>query len=468
MKNIFLSISLFFASLMSVSAQSGSAKFTNEFAFDFYHQISQKHENLFFSPYSISLAMAMTYEGAEDKTSQIISEIMHFPKDKSEMRTALNSDRKVLCNSSDKEKYLFKIANAIWAAKDLNLQNEYINIIKKYHNAPIFKYTFGRKFKFEDLANEINTWTEKNTEQKIKDLIKKNDIDISTVMVIVNAVYFKAEWLSKFKKKDTKKDIFYGTKEKVKVDFMSGYKKVKFYKDNMLTAIGMPYHARKSSMYILLPHSIQEFKKIQKSINNNYFDKIIKSSKYSRIKVIIPKFKTESKLYLKNDFVEAGMKLAFTPNANFSGMSKKRNIYIDKIIHQSFIEVDESGTEAAAATAVVMKRETAIPPVQNMEFKADHPFIYLIADNQTGNVLFIGQITNINTNFRESCKNAKSKECDKNKKCNKKQKCNKKEKCCKKEKCDKNKKCEKTKKCNKKQKCNKKKKCCKKKKCNKN
>ncbi len=395
MKKITITLAIII-SIITATAQTKSAEFNNKFAFDFYRQLAENKDNIFFSPYSISLAMAMTYQGAEDATAKDIQKVMHYPDSKEDLRKAFSNDKKEIANPEFQKYYTLKIANAIWACKKIKLRKKFINTIERCYKAPIFRYAFGKDFKIENLKNEVNSWTEKNTEEKIKNLLQSSDIDPSTVMIIVNAIYFKSKWANEFNKRNTKDDVFYGKTERVRTKFMNATKHIKYYKDSNIIAVEMPYAQHKNSMYIIMPTDKQGFDKLKYIVDYEYCKKIVKNATFRDVKLSIPKFKTENRLYLKNEMRKMGMTVPFTPQANFRGITKSKEIYINKIIHQSFIEVDEAGTEAAAATAVVMKRVTSLPPsARETVFKADRPFMYLITNNITNNILFMGQITNL-------------------------------------------------------------------------
>ena len=385
-------------SINSMQAQESGDGFSkqvennNEFTFDLYKYINADNDNLFISPFSVSSALAMTYEGAREKTREEMSEIMHFPLD----NTAVNQDFKDIISraqsSKDSKHYIFNIANSIWAQKKYDFLQRFFDVIKEYYKAPVNLVDFEDPENREKVRIKINDWTAKKTNDKIKDLLDKGTLDKDTKMVLVNAVYFLAQWNMKFSKKATKQDDFYALKGKTQKDFMRKTMRLNYTKTKDLQLIEIPYKNNKASMIILLPDSSSKFSAIKESLSNKYFNDIYSTAKLRNVNAIIPKFKIEYKNDLSKTLYEAGMKRPFTTKADFSGMVCDDDVRIDKIIHQTFINVDEEGTEAAAATAVVMKRVTSIGPNDQVEFKADHPFIFLIKENSTNSILFIGQL----------------------------------------------------------------------------
>ena len=393
MRHLILSMVLLSSVISITTAQSSElVKGNNEFAFDFYKQIASSSEkNLFFSPYSISFALAMTYEGAEGETAKEMRKVMSFPDTKKELRNGFSGLLKRNLTDTDKSKYFFKSANSLWASASIEFKKDYFDRIKEYYAAPVEKVKFKRNKQRYKALEQINNWTEKETEGKIKDLLKKDDLTFETILVLVNAVYFKAEWKKQFKKRATMEDVFYSYSGKEKIDFMNLSSRMRFYKDKLHIALEIPYYQNKASMFILLPNEENSFNALQKMLDYKYFKKIKDNAKYTQVQLTLPKFKIENRMYLGKELQKAGMKLAFTKSADFTGMTDESDVSIDKVIHQSFINTDESGTEAAAATAVIIKRETSVPPNQVVKFNVNKPFMFFITDNATGSILFAGQ-----------------------------------------------------------------------------
>ena len=194
------------------------------------------------------------------------------------------------------------------------------------------------------------------------------------------------------KKVATKKDVFYSLNKKVEKDFMRTNSKMKYFKDDKYQMLEVPYKNNKASMIIFMPNENIEFKEFKNTFTSEMFNSSYKKANYENVYLSLPKFKIKFKTDLSKTLSNAGMKKAFTSRADFSGMTCKKDLRIDKIIHQTFINVDESGTEAAAATAVIMKRITSVNPSNSIEFKANRPFLFLIRENSTGSILFIGQL----------------------------------------------------------------------------
>jgi len=364
----------------------------NKFCFDLYNYLDVGNENLFISPFSVSSALAMTYEGAKEKTRKEMSEILHFPDNNEEINQNFSDIINRTQNSKDKKKYTFNIANSLWAQNDFEFLHSFFTTIKKYYNAPVESVNFKDEKEREKARLTINAWVAKKTNDKIKDLLDKSALDNDTKMVLVNAVYFIAEWQKTFNKKNTKADDFYTFNGKVKKDFMHTSSRMRYAYTDSIQLLEIPYKDQKASMIILMPDKVSQFNKVKKVLNNMYFESLLKKAEYQNISLSLPKFKIEYKENLAKVLFKAGMKRAFSNKADFSGISCKKNLKIDKVIHQTFINVDESGTEAAAATAVVMKRVTSVNPNNKVVFKADRPFIFLIKEKSTGSILFIGQL----------------------------------------------------------------------------
>ena len=365
----------------------------NKFAFELYDQLNNQPGNLFLSPYNISSALAMTYEGARNKTADQIQNVFHFPQDNLTLRSSFAKIYNLI-NKKNK-KYKLQTANALWAQKDYIFLDKYLNIVEKYYGGETTNLDFVNNT--EKSRQTINNWIEKQTNNKIKDLIPQGGIDKITRLVLTNAIYFKGDWLNKFNKKHTQNKKFKITpQEIVEVDMMKlKDEDIKFnYMENeQLQMLELPYKEEELSMFILLP----------KKDNLNSLENYLTASKISewqkildkhRVDISLPKFTFESKLSLAETLKKMGMSLAFSwPGADFSGMDGSENLFIDKVIHQAFVEVNEKGTEAAAATGVFVGFQSAIPNEPSYKiFNADHPFIFMIQENETGSILFLGRV----------------------------------------------------------------------------
>ncbi len=364
----------------------------NNFSFELFNYVGENNKNLFLSPFSVSAALAMTYEGAEGKTREEMSDILHFSKNSNIFNADFGEIIEKTQSSTVKGKYTFNVANSIWAQKDFNFLHSYFATVTNFYKAPINLVDFSSSMKREQVISEINKWVESKTNDKIRNFINRSDLDKDTKLILVNAVYFLAEWTKAFKKENTKSDIFYTSNGKIKKDFMRETSRMKYIKFDKGEMLEIPYKNYKSSMIILMPDDVSNFNEFKKGLNSSMFDHIFNKAEYKTINLFLPKFKIEYKKDLAKTLAEAGMKRAFSNSADFSRMVCKKNIRIDKIIHQTFINIDEAGTEAAAATAVIMKRVTSVNPSDKIEFKANKPFVFLIRDNTTGSILFVGQL----------------------------------------------------------------------------
>lgn len=366
----------------------------NQFAFELYSKLTgQSNENAFFSPYSISSAFSMTYEGARDSSAEEMRNVLHFPE-----YGVLRPNFAAIYNdiNRDNSNYELRTGNALWVQKDYPLLEEYASNVEKYYGGKAAELDFVEETEQSRLT--INDFIEKQTNDKIKDLIPKGVLDPMTRLVLTNAIYFKGTWVWQFDKSDTlDRDFFITPENTVKTPTMyMDNDKAKFnYADlGHLQILELPYKGDKISMLILLPNSTLE--DVEPVLN----DENLKEWKSEMIPtkmdaIYIPKFEFKTKYFMVDTLTSMGMESPFDPSqADFSGMDGTKNLYISDVIHQAFVKVDEEGTEAAAATAIAMRFTSAVQ--ERNVFRADHPFIFLIQEKETGNVLFLGRIVDPN------------------------------------------------------------------------
>ncbi|MBU1149008.1 serpin family protein [Patescibacteria group bacterium] len=366
----------------------------NNFTFDLYAKLKSENGNLFFSPYSISACLAMAYEGAEGKTAEEIQEVFNFPEDDLTRKAGYASVYYGL-NKQDKE-YTLKTANALWAQQDFTFLDSYFNLIEEYYGGRSTNLDFKN-----DPANSsatINKWVEDQTNGKIKDLISKEAITYDTKLILTNAIYFYGEWLEQFKKDNTKQDDFRITPgNTVQVDMMSmSGEKFNYMENNQLQMLELPYQGEELSMLILLPKN-DDIAGLEKSLTNKRFSGWKNDlTKEKEVNIYLPKFTFEKSFSLSQILKEMGMPTAFsTKLADFTQMSDESGgiLYISDVVHKAFVEVNEEGTEAAAATGLIMLgvSESVSDPV--VTFRADHPYIVIIQEKNTGNLLFMGRVS---------------------------------------------------------------------------
>lgn len=373
----------------------------NKFAFDVYPKLIEKEKNTFFSPLSISSAFGMVYEGANGKTASEIKSVFHFPEDMNILRSSFYSINNEI-NKTSKE-YQLSIANALWAQKDYKFLDEYISSVDKYYGGKVTNLDFLNAV--EEARLIINKWIEDKTNNKIKDIISKGSLSEATKLVLTNAIYFNGKWEKPFEKKATKADIMFTTNPGINVNVnmmqqTNDDKTVfKYGENNDLQILEMPYKGDKLSMVVVLPKK-NDITSLEKLLTLSNFNNWKKSLKEQRVNVFIPQFKFDSKYSsMANTLKSMGMPTAFSPgNADFSKMDGTKDLFIDSVIHQSFVDVNEDGTEAAAATVVMMATTSAGPQEGPVipTFYANHPFVFVIQDTTNRNILFMGRIVNPN------------------------------------------------------------------------
>jgi len=365
------------------------------FAFELYKALQSEEGNLFFSPYSISTALAMTYAGARGETEQQMADTLHFSLPQTQLHPAFNSlDIQLTTNEeggkSDKRTdFTLRIANSLWGQQGYPFLEEFLDMLAENYGAGMRLVDFVTASEPARIA--INDWVSDQTEEKIKDLIPQGAIDSMTRLVLANAIYFYADWQRQFDPNDTRDAAFtLLNEEQVTVSMMSQLSGFLYTQGEGYQAVEMPYVGGKAAMTIIVPNS-GEFADFDSSITVDQIDEIIANLERKQVKLRLPKFTYKSDFSLAEILSRMGMHDAFG-NADFSGMDGTTNLFISDVFHKAFVAVDEEGTEAAAATAVVMT--LSAEPIIDVTLTIDRPFIYLIRDTDTGSILFMGRVLN--------------------------------------------------------------------------
>jgi len=367
----------------------------NQFALKLYKilKLQEKDKNLFLSPYSISAALAMTYAGARDKTAEQMADVLQFKLDNQQLHKAFSAIINELNAGGKKGLYQLSVANALWGQKGYGFRPEFIDLLNHNYQAGLNEVDY--RSNAEAARQIINAWVEKQTKDKIKELIKKDILDSRTVLVLTNAIYFKGNWYLQFEKKQTREELFTLTgNKKVKVPMMHQTAEFKYAAVEDFQVLELPYTGKDLSMVIFLPNKVDGLRKFERKLDTKNLNKWLGKLKEQKVIVGLPRFKfTTDSIELAEILKAMGMTDAFGGRADFSGMTGKKELFISNVIHKAFVEVNEEGTEAAAATAVVMKR-LSVPEKPIPVFRADHPFLFLIRDVRTGNILFMGRLLN--------------------------------------------------------------------------
>ncbi|MFP4027749.1 MAG: serpin family protein [Candidatus Brocadiia bacterium] len=365
----------------------------NAFAFDLFRQLSpgepEKQRNIFFSPFSISAALTMTYAGARGKTSWEMKNVLRFqiPDEKLHAASGRIADR--LIAGSKEKPYQVNVANALWGQKGGGFRRQFVSLVEKNYGAGLRTVDF--KSQTETARKTINDWVAEETKNQIKDLLKKDDVNPAVRLILTNAIYFLGTWESKFGENLTQKKPFHLSGGKtVQVPMMNQTESFRYGKFGDIQCLELPYKGDDLVMLVLLPKK-GTLDQLTKRLSAQTLRIWRRQLQARRVTVEIPRFKLKYRICLKKNLKAMGMTDAFSPkNADFSGIAGRRDLFISKVIHEAFGDVNEKGTEAAAATAVAMERESiSSPPVV---FKADHPFVFAVCDKKTGTILFLGQL----------------------------------------------------------------------------
>lgn len=360
-----------------------AAESINAFAFDLYNELAKdKTDNIFFSPQSVSSALALLYAGASGDTERELRAALHYGDSIHEDVHALQE----ILNQTPSDVAVIETANAIWLASHLKPKSSYAQLIGKYYGSQITKLDYTRNP--QRAEKTINDWSHKKTQGRIPQVVA--GLPKSTQAVLTSAIYFHSAWAEEFPKELTQKATFHNPYSPEKrIDLMFNGKKFLYAENETFQALLMHYKQQKYSMFILLPKDPQSLALFETPISFAVFKDMYGSLARRHVFVHFPKFKVETEYEMTDALNAMGIKLAFTDDAQFTKLADE-SIKIDRMIHKTFIKVDEKTTEAAAAIAVSAKLTA---PTSLATFRADHPFIYFILENKTNAILFMGRFT---------------------------------------------------------------------------
>ncbi|XP_061937508.1 antitrypsin isoform X2 [Apis cerana] len=361
---------------------------TNQFSSSLFQAVVKDHSgNLIMSPLSVDIVLAMTAYGAQGETENQFRNLLHLP---SSDNLAKSGYQTLIDNLNDVKENKLLLANKVFVGKNFGIKPIFKDLTKDYFRSATQVINFAKSM---EAANIINTWVEQNTNNLIKDLITVDDLNEMTTLVLVNAVYFKGQWKNKFNPDYTKDMPFHVNKDTIKnVPTMYKQGKYKYGELSNLNAkfIVIPYKGDELNMIIILPNEIDGLSEVEKKLQNIRLSDILNQGYEQEIQLYLPKFKVESEIHFNSILQKMGLIDAFTSHANFSGISDE-NIQINKVIQKAYIEVNEEGSEAAAATEYQI--ELFVYPSLE-EFRVNGPFLYAITSGNDNIILFKGQIIN--------------------------------------------------------------------------
>lgn len=377
-----------------LSIEAAQLKLDQEFAFEFFAHVfseekNEEEKNFMISPFSLSMALAMTWNGSDNETKTAIQNTLKLGDMSDKEVNEYFQKLKENFGKTDPSTQL-AIANSIWTNKNIEILPNFVSLNKKYFNSTVEAVQFGDPM----VTERINDWAKDNTKGLIKKVIDKTTP--TDLMYLLNALYFKGKWTSEFDAKNTTKMNFYNQKgNSVKVDMMHQKEHFNYASDETMQMVQLPYGNNSFSMMVLLPSQNKTLLDITSNLQSKgYWNSLKIKLQNSEVDLFIPKFKTEYNKRLNKILINMGMGIAFDPlTADFSRMSNL-DAFISLVDQFTYINTDEEGTEAAAVTVVGLELTSANPSPPKIVFKADRPFIYIIQENSTGTILFMGAIEN--------------------------------------------------------------------------
>jgi len=359
-----------------------------EFSFKIFRELvtEDKDENIFISPHSISTALAMTYNGAEGETKKEMAEALEFKGISLEDLNQGFKDLMAGIQNADDEIEL-NIANSIWLREGFDCKEDFLDRNREYFSSEVEEIDFSSP----DAPGIINSWIEDATEGKIEKMI--DEISLDVVMYLINAIYFKGDWTYEFDEDATEEKDFYLLDGSIKkVPMMAQSEEFSYFEGDNFSSVRLPYGEEKIAMYVILPDKGVNPDTGISSLNAEKWNEYTESFYRKEVSILMPKFKMEYGIKLLNDTLTSlGMGIAFSQMADFSGINP--DVFISRVLHKAVIEVNEKGSEAAAVT-VVEVAETAMMIEDIVEFTVNRPFIFVISDDRTGSILFMGKVVN--------------------------------------------------------------------------
>jgi len=361
-------------------------------AIDLCRQLCSSEGNLLFSPYSISTNLALLHAGARGKTEEEVAKMLHFSLAQERFHRVSGELHRRLSKIQEVGQIELSLASSLWPQHSVKFRSDYLSLTEKYYGASITAVDYGNA---RQACDRINRWVEEKTEHKISNLIAPEMFDEQTCLVLVNAIYFKGSWADQFDPRDTKNHLFYVTpQESVQIPMMFRKGEGRYAQVDGLQVLELPYTGNDLSMVIFLPIAKDGLSRIEEILSADTLLSWKRQLREQQVTMYIPRFMISYGCQLKRTFQTLGMIDAFEKSADFSGMTEgNTGFHVNEVIHQAFIEVNEEGTEAAAATggSVTFSRKDSPPrPI----FRADHPFLFLIQNNSDGNILFLGRVVN--------------------------------------------------------------------------
>ena len=381
------------------SEAKAASEAVNRFALDLYQALPKDGKNVFFSPYSIATALAMTREGAAGETGREIDAVFHFPKDLGQAHSEL---RKRLVPATIERygerggpqrvpAFQLRVANALWGHTHSTFVPAFLEQLKSRYAAPLERQDFSR---MKEARQRINDWVAENTKDKIKNIVPEGQPAASTRLVLANAIYFKARWADAFQERATKDAPFHlGGGKTVQAKLMARTGRYAYSEDEQVQVLELSYEGDGTSMVVILPKKRDGLAALTKSLSHDVLQRWLKLGS-SKVAVKLPRFRYTVPLVLTETLASMGMPSAFNARkADFSKMCSSEPLHIGLVLHKAFVAVDEKGTEAAAATVVMMRAGSAPRPSLPVPFVADHPFLFLIRHKTTGAILFVGRVS---------------------------------------------------------------------------
>lgn len=371
---------LFLMFFGALSGQLPQAEENNRFSFDLWQKLKNKEGNLVFSPYSVSGVFAMAYFGAKGETAQEMASVLHFP----ESPQVLGDSFLQLHVGLSKDPSL-QVANSCWIDGDFSVLNSFKLAMERYFESSLNLVSFNK----QPLESRtlINEWVAKRTHDKIQNLLSPQDINKDTKMVLIGVIYLQAPWRTPFLAEKTEDKPFSTGKN---VPMMHLEHSFSYYEEEDVKVLEIPYQGANLALWVVLPDDLNKW---ETSLSYDKLQRLMQKAAPAQVDLLLPRFKSENTLSLNELLMAMGLNKAFSSQADFSGIDGKRDLEITKALQKAYISVDEKGTEAAAATAIsIGLTSIMIPTEPPKEFHADHPFLYFIVDNLTGQILFMGRL----------------------------------------------------------------------------